>query len=73
MSGIEVNEPVKDPADETTTQKIFTSDCREIGKLARLRGKTIQQVYRDICAPIVRAELREEMQRQAAELGDPIA
>lgn len=66
---IEINE-VSEPAEETASLKTFLADCREIGKLAKLRGRTIAEIYREICAPTVRAELRDEMTRQAAELSE---
>ena len=62
-------EPPVEKKPDYTSQRVFLEDAAVMGKLASLRGKTIAEIYREICAPVVRDALRAESQSLANDLG----
>jgi hypothetical protein len=53
------------PEPDYTTFRVFADDGEDISDLARLMGKTIAEVYRELCAPLIRGRrvklLREQL------------
>lgn len=54
---------------EYGTLRTFLEDSRDISKLVKLRGRgeNAADVYRELCAPVIRAAVRELLQKQLEE------
>ena len=56
----------KDEAPQWSTLRVELDDATEMAKLAKLEGGTIAEVYREVCAPVVRERLRARAAELAA-------
>jgi len=56
------------PDPEYTTFRVFADDGEDISDLARLSGKTIAELYREVCAPLIRARRLKELEEQLKRL-----
>lgn len=54
----------------TTTLRVYDRDGEELADLARLRGVTVAELYRDVLAPLVRQALKRDMQERIKKLSD---
>lgn len=54
-----------------TTFRIYEKDGEDLSELASLTGRTISEVYRERCAPIIRKLVIEETERRLKELKGP--
>jgi hypothetical protein len=53
---------------EYTTFRIYAGDGEDLSDLARLCGLTIAELYREVCAPLIRARRVKELEDQLKKL-----
>lgn len=51
-----------------TTFRLYADDGEDLSDLARLCGLTIAELYREVCAPLVRARRVKELEDQLKKL-----
>lgn len=64
------NEKGKGREDEYTTCRLYTPDGEDLSDLATLTGQTVAEVYRDVCAQLVRKKRIEHLEAKLRELKD---
>jgi hypothetical protein len=56
-----------------TTMRLYVADGEDLSDLADMEGKTIAQLYRELCAPLIRkrriAKTEEKLRRLKAQEG----
>ena len=57
----------KDKADYTTF-RVFADDGEDLSDLADMEGKTIAQLYRELCAPLIRKRRIQKTEEKLARL-----
>jgi hypothetical protein len=50
----EAKKPKRGTDPEYTTFRIYAEDGEDISDLAQMEGKTISDLYRELCAPLIR-------------------
>ena len=72
MSVLTVDEkqpkPAKGPKPDYTTFRIFAEDGEDLSDLADLEGKTIAELYRELCAPLIRKRRIQRMEERLKRL-----
>lgn len=53
---------------EYTTFRVYANDGEDLSDLARLMGMTIAELYRDVCAPMIRARRVKALEEQLKQL-----
>lgn len=56
------------PEPDYTTFRVYADDGEDISDLARLLGETIADVYRELCAPMIRARRVKLLEEQLKQL-----
>lgn len=51
-----------------TTFRIYEADGEDLSDLAKLENKTAADVFRDLCAPLIRKLLKERMEERLKKL-----
>lgn len=58
----------KESGGEYTTARLYRADALELSELAKLSGRNTADLYRDLCAPLLRRKLIDAAARRVEQL-----